>query len=97
MVSLHSKTADRDAHDLLLASLALGEVSVLFCLAGSVGIGLLLLSVLSALRSHSLRGLLFPFLDFLHIGLWMAGAAYAAGKPESKQAEELSGSLLALR
>jgi putative flippase GtrA len=82
---------------MLIVSLALNEVPVLLGVLGSLCIGLFFLSILSALRARSLRGLLFPFLDFLHIGLWLAGAVYVAGKPEHEREDELASSLLALR
>lgn len=44
------------------------------CLA--VLLGFLVLSVLSVIKARDWRGLFFPLLDILHIGLWIAGAAY---------------------
>ncbi len=82
---------------ILVVSLALGEVPVLLGVAGSFCLGLFLHCLLSALRSRSPRGLVFPVIDFLHLGLWMAGAAYVAGKQEDGQEDEIASSLLALR
>jgi putative flippase GtrA/GT2 family glycosyltransferase len=82
---------------IVIFSLALGQTSVLLGVTGSCTLGLLLLSLLSALHARSPRGFLFPFWDVLHIGLWLAGAAYVAGKQENEQGDELAASLMALR
>lgn len=77
--------------------LALGEIPLLFDIGAAVCLGALFLSLLSMLRARSLRGFLFPLLDFLHLSLWLAGAAYVAGKQEYERDDEFESSLLALR
>ncbi len=85
---------------LLLVALAFGDGFTLF-LSGILLLGAFSgLSLISAVKAKSLRGLLFPALDVIHIGLWIIGLAYAAKKNDKSQGtseQPFANSLLALR
>jgi hypothetical protein len=69
---------------LLITTATLGNIFFLALLFGSVGFALVALGIVSAVRARDLRGILFPVLDILHIGFWIAGAASAAWKRDSE-------------
>ncbi len=50
--------------------MALSELGIALALA------LFPFSMLSMIKARDLRGIIFPLLDTLHIGLWIAGATY---------------------
>ncbi len=60
---------------LLFSIIGHGIERVAFLIVVAVIFGLL--SVVSTWKAHDWRGMLFPFLDLLHIGLWIAGALYS--------------------
>lgn len=68
---------------LIIAAVALGKDIFLAVLSGCFGFAWLVLGVVSAVKARDIRGLLFPILDTLHIGIWIAGAAYATWRAEA--------------
>lgn len=69
---------------LLITTATLGNIFLLALLCGSVGCALVALGIVSAVRARDPRGILFPVLDILHIGFWIAGAASATWKRDSE-------------
>ncbi len=68
---------------LIIAAAVLGEDLLLPMLSGSIGFSWLALGIVSAVKARDIRGLLFPVLDTVHIGIWIAGAAYGIWRREA--------------
>ena len=68
---------------MLIAAVALGNALLLVLLSGSIGFVLLALGIASVVNARDMRGMLFPALDMLHIGLWIVGAVYVAWSREA--------------
>jgi putative flippase GtrA/glycosyltransferase involved in cell wall biosynthesis len=82
---------------LLVVACVLSQWLALALLGGGlVGI-LFVLGVLSMIKARDIRGLLFPWLDVLHIGLWILGASYVTWMQEPQQKKALAELLVALR
>ncbi len=77
---------------IIISALLFGLLSCIIYFAGNdllflvldEGCGLLLLtlSIYNSIKVNDLRGLLFTFLDMLHIGLWIVGVVAVAWKEE---------------
>jgi dolichol-phosphate mannosyltransferase len=82
---------------LLLVACVLSQWLWLALLGGCLAGGLFVLGVLSTIKARDIRGLIFPWLDLVHIGLWIIGASYVTWMQEPEQKKALAELLVALR
>jgi putative flippase GtrA len=66
----------------LFSAVALGNTLLLALVSSCIGCALFALGIVSVMKARDMRGMLFPLLDILHIGLWIAGAAYVGWREE---------------
>jgi putative flippase GtrA/glycosyltransferase involved in cell wall biosynthesis len=82
---------------LLVVACVLSQWLALALLTGSLVSAMFVLGILSTIKARDIRGLLFPWLDLLHIGLWILGASYVTWMQEPQQKKALAELLVALR
>lgn len=71
---------------MLLITAVVLQASFVLSLTGiGIGFAFLILGILSSIKARDLRGIIFPFIDAAHIGLWIIGAAYQARKKGDAQ------------